>query len=241
MEGKLVIADGIDGCGKGTIINTIADWCVNHECQVFDLKKYWQENKTFPQSQELEKYNVIISAEPTFAYIGQAIREEITQKNERDYSAESIAQAFALDREILYRRLHIPLLEECKIILQERSVVSSLVYQPMQENGYPRENILKLPGNKLTLEECPPDLLIIPILNPKIAMERLGKRTEKQDDSIFEKLNFLEKIDKVYRGEKLKKMMENYGSQVAYINTEKTIEDTKKQTIKLWEQFINKS
>lgn len=240
MKGKLIIADGIDGCGKGTIINTIADWCSKHECSIFDLKRYWQEKKSFPEAEDLKNFNVIISAEPTFAYVGQGIREELTQKNKRDYSAESIAQAFALDREILYKRIHIPLLKEGKIILQERSVVSSMVYQPAQKDGYPREDILKLPGNKLTLEQYPPDLLIIPILNPKTAMERLGKRIEKQDDSIFEKLNFLKKIDKVYRGEELKKMMENYGSQVIYINTDGTLEETKEQTIKLWEQFINK-
>lgn len=239
MKGKFIVADGIDGCGKGTIINTIADWCAKHECSIFDLKRYWQEKKNFPEAEDLKNYHVIISAEPTFALAGAAIREELVKKNGRSYSAETIAQAFALDREILYKRIHLPLLESGKIILQERSFVSSFVYQPAQENGYPLEKIMELPGNKLALEHSP-NLLIIPILKPETAIERLGKRTEKQDNSLFEKLPFLTKIDKVYRSAELKDLLEKHGSQVVYLDTETTLEETREQTLKLWEQFINK-
>jgi len=234
-KGILVMVDGIDGSGKGVIVKALADWAKTRQMKIFDLKNYWKEKHTFPEPEEIADYDVIVSNEPTFAMVGQAIREEIVRENNRHYSAWSTAQAFSLDREILYRRIIIPALAQGKIIFQERGVTTSIIYQPIQEEAMELEKIMELPGNKLALEHRP-DLLIIAKVDPKEAMVRLAER-DKKDNSIFEKLPFLEKIAERYAAPWFQELMEKRGSELVYLKTDKTVYDTIEETVTLWENF----
>jgi dTMP kinase len=235
-KGILVMVDGIDGSGKGVIVKTLADWALTKQMKIFDLKNYWKEKRAFPEPEELSDYDVIISNEPTFAMVGQAIREEIIRENNRHYSAWTTAQAFSLDREILYRRVIIPALEQGKIIFQERGVTTSVIYQPIQEEPLKLEKIMELPGNKLALEYRP-DLLIIAQVDQGEAMARLAER-DKKDNSIFEKLPFLQKISERYATPWFRELMEVRGSKFVYLKTDKTVYDTIEETLEIWEKFI---
>jgi len=234
-KGILVVVDGIDGSGKGVIVQALADWALTQKMKIFDLRNYWKEKHTFPEPEEIADYDVIVSNEPTFAMVGQAIREEIVRENNRHYSAWSTAQAFSLDREILYRRIIIPALSQGKIIFQERGVTTSIIYQPIQEEPLELEKIMELPGNKLALEHRP-DLLIIAQVDPKEAMARLAER-DKKDNSIFEKLPFLEKIAERYAAPWFRELMEKRGSKFVYLKTDKTVYDTIEESVALWENF----
>ena len=234
-KGILVMVDGIDGSGKGVIVKALADWAKIRQMKIFDLRNYWKEKHTFPEPEEIADYDVIISNEPTFAMVGQAIREEIVRENNRHYSAWSTAQAFSLDREILYRRIIIPALAQGKIIFQERGVTTSIIYQPLQEEPMEPEKIMELPGNKLALEHRP-DLLIIAQVDPKEAMARLAER-DKKDNSIFEKLPFLEKIAERYVSPWFQELMEKRGSKLVYLKTDKTVYDTIDESVAIWENF----
>jgi len=234
-KGILVVVDGIDGSGKGVIVQALADWALTQKMKIFDLRNYWKEKHTFPESEEIADYDVIVSNEPTFAMVGQAIREEIVRENNRHYSAWSTAQAFSLDREILYRRIIIPALAQGKIIFQERGVTTSIIYQPIQEEPLELEKIMELPGNKLALEHRP-DLLIIAQVDPKEAMARLAER-DKKDNSIFEKLPFLEKIAERYAAPWFRELLESRGSKFVYLKTDKTVYDTIEESVALWENF----
>ncbi len=235
-KGILVMIDGIDGSGKGVILKTFADWAAAEKMKIFDIRNYWKEKHTFPEPEEIAEFDVIISNEPTFAMVGQAIREEIVRENNRHYSAWTTSQAFSLDREILYRRVIIPALAQGKIIFQERGVTTSIIYQPIQEEALPLEKIMELPGNKLALEYRP-DLLIIAQVDPKEAMARLAER-DKKDNSIFEKLPFLEKIAKRYDAPWFRKLMESRGSEFVYLKTDKTVYDTMEEAVNIWKNFI---
>jgi dTMP kinase len=237
-KGILVIADGIDGSGKGTIIKALAQWAEAKKLKVFDLKDYWKTKYTFPEPKEIEHYDVIISAEPTFSMVGQAIREEIVRDNNRHYSAWTTAEAFSLDREILYRRVIIPALEQGKIIFQERGVTTSLIYQPIQKEPLELKKIMRLSGNKLALEYRP-DLLIITLVDPKEAVRRLAER-DKKDNVIFEKLPFLEKISERFAAPWFRELMESRGSEFVYLKTDKTVYDTIEEAVGIFEKFINK-
>ncbi len=232
------MVDGIDGSGKGTIVKALADWALAKRMKVLDLKDYWKTKHTFPQPEEIAKYDVIISAEPTFSMVGQAIREEIVRENSRPYSAWATAEAFSLDREILYRRVIIPALEQRKIIFQERGVTTSLIYQPVQKEALELEKILNLSGNKLALEHRP-DLLIITLVEPKEAVRRLAKRAKK-DNTIFEKLPFLKKISKRFSAPWFRELMEKRGSEFVYLKTDKTVYDTIEEAVNIWEKFLKK-
>ena len=129
--------------------------------------------------------------------------------------------------------------ESGKWIFQERGVISSIVYQPlMGDKGIDLNFVLNLEGNKFCLEHAP-DLLVIMVVKPEVVIERLKDR-EKKDDAMFEKLEFQKKIEKVYESEWLKQEFESRGSKVVYLdsNPPKTVEDTKKKIIELFEELL---
>lgn len=240
-KGKLVIIDGIDGSGKGTLVQALAlhEWRKNQNLRFLDLKMYGEQYHSLPQPGELKNYDIIISSEPTFSLIGRAIREEIVRHNRREYSALATAQAFALDRYVLYKRVIIPALEQGKYIFQERGVTTSICYQPIQMERLPLEEILELEGNQLTLKYRP-DLLILTKIKLETALKRLRSRVGKQDAAIFERTAFLEKAQKRFVSPWFKELFEKYGTKVVYIDTNKSKEESIKEVIQIWEDYSSK-
>ncbi|MFA5052355.1 MAG: hypothetical protein WC544_04850, partial [Patescibacteria group bacterium] len=177
------------------------------------------------------------SAEPTFSLVGQAIREEIVRHNGRDYTAMETAQAYALDRLILYRRLIIPALLAGKFVFQERGFSTSICYQPIQNDPLSVRRILQLAGNRLA-RQYRPDLLVIVTVDPRLAMDRLMKRYEKKDAAIFEKLRFLRRAQARFRAPWFKKIFTRAGSRVEYIDTDVPQSESEKQVINIWEHFF---
>ena len=227
--------DGLDGSGKGVAVNALKEHALSKGKKVIDLREYWKEHEGFP---DILDYDVIISAEPTFTNIGKKIREEMI-KNDSNYPVQDIAKAYSEDRLELYKKIILPALESGKWIFQERGVISSIVYQPlMGDKGIDLNFVLNLEGNKFCLEHAP-DLLVIMVVKPEVVIERLKDR-EKKDDAMFEKLEFQKKIEKVYESEWLKQEFESRGSKVVYLDTNppKTVEDTKKKIIELFEELL---
>jgi len=238
MGGFFLMIDGPDGSGKGTGIDAIRAHCESKGKKVFDLREYWKENNMIPEASELAEYDIVISSEPTHYGIGKVIREEIIAKGERRYSGMTTAHAFSLDREILYKKLIIPLLKAGKHVMQERGVITSIVYQPVQLEKISLRDIINLPGNRLCLKNSP-SLLIITKAEPETVMKRLKFR-EKQDNAIFEQLLFQRKIATRYESEWLKKLFENQGSRVIYLDTNepRTKEDTQRKSVEIWEECM---
>ncbi|MBI3050996.1 hypothetical protein HYY74_00905 [Candidatus Woesearchaeota archaeon] len=234
MKGKFVMADGLDGSGKGVVVGALAEWASQNKLRVFDIRKADE----FPEPEDLEDYDVIVSAEPTFFLVGKAIREELVRENNRKYSAMTLAYAFSLDREILYKRVIVPALSAGKHVFQERGMVTSFVYQPVQEHIQLSE-LLKLPGNRLAMQYCP-DLLLILKASPENAVQRLQHR-DKKDNSIFDNLAFQRKLADRYGSEWLKALFEKGGSRVAYVDADLSPEDTVNQAVAAWEGLVRKS
>ena len=234
MKGKFVMVDGLDGSGKGVAVNALKEWAVSKGMNVLDLREYWKNNEGFP---DIEGYDVIASAEPTFTGTGRKIREELI-RNGSAATAKEVAEAFSEDRKELYEKVIMPARKAGKLIFQERGVITSIVYQPiMGESETDLDFVLNLPGNKLCLDNAP-DLLVITVVDPEVVIERLGKR-EKDDNAIFEKLEFQKKVKKIYEGNWLKKLFEEKGSKVAYLDTNppSTVEDTKKKIVEIFESL----
>jgi len=236
-KGILVIVDGIDGSGKGTIIQHFGQWARKKKMKVLDLRKYGQKYHSLPDPAELKKYDAILSAEPTFSLIGRAIREELVKDNGREYSAHATAQAFSLDRYLLYQRIIIPSLEQGKFVFQERGLTTSIAYQPLQAEPIYLPEILSYEGNKLALKYRP-DLLIITELPPQLVIKRLDSRLAKKDDAIFENLPFLKKAAKQFSAKWFKKIFEAEGSQVCYLDSSQSIAYGKKLAINCLEKFL---
>lgn len=233
-----MIVDGLDGSGKGTIVYHFGKWAKKMKLKVLDLRQYGQKHHSLPKPSELKGYDVVLSAEPTFSLIGRAIRDELVKDNKREYSAHATAQAYALDRYLLYQRVIVPALERGLFVFQERGVTTSIAYQPLQAEPIYLPEILGYEGNKLALKYRP-DLLIITKLPPHMVMKRLDNRMAKKDDSIFENLPFLKKAARHFNSQWFKKIFEKEGSKVVYVDASKDIEHGVNQAITCWKDFLD--
>lgn len=226
-----IIIDGIDGSGKTTVMRAWADYFVQQGKTVFDLKQYWLEHKKHPEYDEIKNHDVIVSYEPTNVWIGTAIRQEMI-KGGNDYSAFSIAQAYALDRLILYKKLIVPALNKGKTIIQDRGVSTSLCYQPLQGKNITMEEIAKIEGNQFALKHAPNHLIVADVL-PEIAIQRLTQRTEKQDKAIFEKKEFLEKAREQFLNPDYQKYFINHGTKIHVLDCNEKIDIMKQKAVDL--------
>lgn len=232
--------DGLDGIGKGVIIQSLKETLAEKNKKVLDLEDYWNEKHLMPQFflkknqrkelqldfLDLNEFDALISHEPTRIGIGYIIRKEFVARSNRSYGVETIAQAYALDRLALYKRVLLPCLNAGKTIIQSRGLASSLTYQQLM--GLSKERLLELEGNKFTLSQAP-DLLIIPtIKDPAELIKRLKER-KKFDNAIFEDLEFQAKLKPLYESDWLKKLFEEQGTVVEYLDAGISIEKTKKQ------------
>lgn len=255
-KGKFIVVDGLDGIGKGTGISAIIDFLLSQNKRVLDLDKYWREMHFHPDFENktvqgkpnqyfinLDDYDVIRSSEPTFTGIGKTIRDEVISKLGRKYSAYFTASCYSGDRLVLYKRVILPALSKGKIIIQSRSISSSIVYQFLQskiqkESVLSVKEIINLEGNKFALDN-PPDLLIIPtIKNVEELMERLQNRLEKDDNCGFENLDFQLQLKPLYEGEEFKNIFTSRGTKVEYIDAGISPEETGRQAVEVFKSII---
>ena len=227
-----LILDGIDGSGKSTVISAWIDYLASQNKKVFNLKDYWMEHHTHPTVDELKNFDVIISAEPTYVWTGASIRQEMITRG-TNYSPSSIAEAYALDRLVLYKRLLLPLRALNKLIIQDRSVSTSLCYQPLQNNSnLTLEDVAKIEGNNFALNNAP-DYLIITDISVENSLKRLSARSEKRDNSIFEKETFLTKARARFLDPEYQKYFTDHHTKIHILNCNENIAIMKQQALDL--------
>ncbi len=231
-----IMIDGIDGSGKSTVISVWQEYLTSAGKKVFDLKTYWKEHGHSPTLEDLLTYDVVISGEPTYCGVGAVIRAELIRTGS-SYSAHSIAEAYALDRLILYRTLLLPLLKMGKTIIQDRGVSTSFAYQPVADSTITIDYLTSLEGNALALEYRPDYLILLPT-TPTIAMNRLGKRTEKQDNVIFERLEFAERLSKRFADPSYQSLFTARGATIKELPGDAELDILKKEAVSLLASLI---
>tara|TARA_Y100000034_G_C6753931_1_gene335355 strand:- start:70 stop:804 length:735 start_codon:yes stop_codon:yes gene_type:complete len=241
-KGRFVVVDGLDGIGKGVILRALKEAARTQGKKVFDVHEFWWGHDYHPDPQSIiGEYDVVVTSEPTFVGVGKYIREELIAKNQRDYSSEIIAEAYALDRWILYRKLILPLLEAGVDVFQSRSFSSSIVYQRQSAmdagNKFDVDDIMELPGNAFCAEH-PMDFLIVPtIKDAEDAMKRSQER-EKDDNCVFENIDFQLKIKEHYESDEFRELFENLGTEVVYLDAGKTVEFSQQQAKEFYEKKL---
>lgn len=203
-----IVIEAIDGAGKGTVSKGIAEFLVS------------------------QGYDVMVVFEPTAIGLGKFIREELIAKHAdgRTYSGRTAAIAYSMDREQLYLERVIPFLKAPgrRAVVQDRSILSSMVYQPVQDPSVTLDWLLSLEGNQLELAHAP-SMLVVLRVDADIAMQRLERRAEKRDNSIFERGDFQAKIAERYRDPRLLDEFRSRGTRIVEINSgqtpDKVIED----------------
>jgi len=221
MTGLFVMIDGMEGSGKGTVIKAITSLYED----VFDLAMYSKEAKEFPPLSAVRE-KVVISVEPTYAAVGYAIRQELLRSDYK-YAALTQAHVFALDREILYNQLLIPLKKMGKTIIQERGIVSSLVYQPVQHGTLSLRDIMHIQGNKIAIQNAP-DFLIIVKADP----DRIAERKN------LENLFFLRKIAERFESDWLKNVFERFGTTVVYLDANCSLHQLEERAKQVYKEYV---
>lgn len=168
-RGKLITFEGIDGSGKTTQINL--------------LKKYLLEIGR----------DIVVLREPGGTAIGEKIREILLdKKNNIVPSAEALL--YAASRAELVKEVIIPSLNEGKIVILDRFVDSSIVYQ-----GYARglgvEVVEEI--NSIAIDGLVPDLTVYLDIKPKDTLMRIDRRKDK-DRLEIEDVQFHEKVYEGY-------------------------------------------
>jgi len=209
-----IVIESIDGAGKGTVIPVILEELA------------------------LRNRETLMITEPTHTAIGSFIRNEIVYKHEdgHAYSGHITAQMFAIDREVLYTNTVLPwkAAHPNGVIVQDRSLLSSLAYQPLQDPDVDIPWILSLRGNQIERANAP-DILLILRINPEEAKRRLANRTDKQDNSIFEKDAFQVTLAARYLDPAIQAPYQNAGTRIMIIDAD----GTKEQVAERIKQTLN--
>ncbi|WAM34235.1 dTMP kinase [Caldicellulosiruptor morganii] len=168
MRGKFIVFEGNDGSGKTT--------------QLLKVEKYLKQ----------KGYRVITTREPGGTEIGYRIRKLLLDPVcKMDGLTEALL--LAADRNEHVKNVLIPALEEGYVVICDRYILSSVVYQGIAR-GVGIENILRL--NSIFEEKLKPDLYIVLTARPEIAIKRL-KMAGKTDRIDIEDIDF---HTKVYNG-----------------------------------------
>ena len=231
MNGELWVFDGIAGSGKSTMLRAKADALRKEGRRVFELATWEMTESHSPRFEEVRDHDVFFTYEPTRRWIGAAIRHELSRDDSKAYDGKTVAQAFAADRFVAYRRLIVPALEAGKLVMQDRGVSTSIVCQPIMPSGYPLEEILALPGNAFALRYAPKHL-VITHLPPEMAVARQKARDD-ESRGVFSDLGFLKRVQERFLSDWFRTLFEHCGTTVHLLDTSADLETVKKQAAEL--------
>ena len=123
MRGLFIVLEGPDGSGKTTQINL--------------LKEYLEE----------AGYECLITREPGGTVIGEEVRQLILNPEHKEMSSVTEMLLYAASRAQLVHEVIGPALEEGKIVISDRFVDSSIVYQGIARNlGISTVSAVNAPG-----------------------------------------------------------------------------------------------
>tara|TARA_B100000212_G_scaffold278283_1_gene217925 strand:+ start:27 stop:656 length:630 start_codon:yes stop_codon:yes gene_type:complete len=172
MEGKFIVLEGIDGCGKTTQINELFKW--------------------LPKSGLINKDSTVIKTrEPGGTILGKEIRDMILNNNKSN-SPSSLTELllYAADRAEHISKIILPSLQNGNWIISDRFSGSTLAYQ-----GYGREINIEIIEKleNIVCQKIKPDLTFFLEISPE---ESILRRKNKVADRIeSEGLRFLKKVN----------------------------------------------
>lgn len=233
-SGTFIIVDGITGSGKSTVLRAVEEQVAARGQRIFRQHDWTQTQP--PRFQDIEDFDVYFTFEPTRNWVGAAIRQELSRTDD-PYTGAELAHAFALDRNIHYRRLIIPALVAGKTVIQDRGVSSSIVYQPVMPGSVPLETILALPGNALALTYAP-SALVLTALPAALAASRIDSRGG-ESKGVFADIEFLKQQEERFGSAWLRELFESRGSRVLTLNTSGTLDQSRSDAKTLVTDLLN--
>ncbi len=176
MNNKTFISfEGCEGSGKTTIISL--------------LKEKLIKDKIFQSD------NIVITREPGGVKISEDIRNIILDNNNNNMDARTEAILYAASRRQHLVEKVLPALSKNKIILCDRFLDSSLVYQGIAR-GIGINEVFEL--NKFAIDEMMPSLTIYLDIEAKIGLNRIENRNLNKNRLDNESLEFHNKVRNGY-------------------------------------------
>lgn len=207
MRGLFITLEGPDGSGKSTIIKLIGNY----------LKE--------------KGIEFVMTREPGGTIIGEEIRHIILDEKNINMGDETEALLYAAARGQHVHEKILPSLEEGKLVLCDRFVLSSLAYQGVGR-GLGIEKVKSI--NDFAIRGVYPDLILFFHVDPEVTLER---KTENQGgDRLEQEGNDFHRT--VYEG--YMELLKMYPKNVKVIDATKSIEEVLEQSIKEVEDLLTK-
>ena len=207
-NGLFITLEGGEGSGKSTILTNIIGYL------------------------EKNNYEVVKTREPGGVRIAEDIRNIILDKKNTNMDGKTEALLYAASRRQHLVEKVIPNLKKGKIVISDRYLDSSLVYQ-----GYARnigmDEILNI--NLFAIDNTLPKLTLILDIDPKIGLQRINKNSQREVNRLdLETLEFHNKVRKGYL-----KLKDLFPERIHIIDASKSIEEVTKNCIEQIEKLLN--
>ncbi len=205
MRGKFITLEGPDGSGKSTMLKLI--------------EEYLKDNKI----------DYITSREPGGTKIGEDIRKIILDVNNKNMSNETEALLYAASRAQHVSEKILPAIEEGKLVLCDRFLLSSLAYQGVgRDLGIDEVKLINDFGTKGLV----PDLILFFHVDPEVTLMRKTKNLG-GDRLEQEGVNF---HNKVYNG--YMELLDKYPENIEVIDATKPIDEVLEQALSKIQKII---
>ncbi len=205
MKGKFISIEGMDGAGKSTQIKYMKDFFEAHG------------------------HSVLHTREPGGTAIGEKIRELVLDKEHQEMGNITEALLYAASRAQHVKEVILPAINEGKIVICDRFVDSSMVYQGRGRGlGYAAIKSI----NDFATSYLTPDLTILFDIDPQMSLQRInigdeGDRLER------EKIEFHVTVHAAYM--ELAKM---YPERIKVIKANRGIEEIREDVGLLLEKLL---
>jgi len=173
-KGILISFEGSEGCGKSTQIRKIAD-----------------------RLEEIDHRDVVVTREPGGTIIGEDIRHLLMHADSsKSILPETELLLFAASRAQLVREIILPAVQDGKIVLCDRFLDSTTVYQGVaRQIADDPVNMI----NEFAVGEIVPDLTVVLDIPPEIGFERIKHRVSDMPDRMEqENIEFYGKVREGY-------------------------------------------
>lgn len=207
VAGLFITFEGPDGSGKTTIAALVAEALKN------------------------KGIDVVLTREPGGIEIAEQIRKIILdpKNTAMDERTEALLYAAARRQHLIEKVL--PALKENKIVICDRFVDSSLVYQGVGR-GIGIDKVYEM--NLFAIEGIMPDFTIFFNIDPKLGLERTKKDDKRTLDRLdLEDLTFHQKVYDGYM-----EVVERFKERIICIDASKSIEEVKNNVMDLIEDHL---
>lgn len=202
VKGTFITVEGPDGAGKTTVLNIIAEELA------------------------AEGYPIVQTREPGGSPIAEKIRQIILDKKHTEMDPRTEALLYAAARRQHLIEKIIPALEKGNIVLCDRFIDASIVYQ-----GFARkigiDEVLKI--NRFAIENTMPDLTIYFDIEPKIGLERIQKYRQGEMNRLdLETMEFHKMVREGYL-----RLLDRFPDRIKKVMADRPIEEVKTEAKKL--------